>query len=119
MYIQNVKYIKPTFNLPDFNKKIPLYDSAATIGDATNGKAPNITGVLTHWNAQSDGHSLLQTNGCFYNYNINTLYKVSVNGTTRTDAETGLDASRSSAVYDNNATGIVPAGVYMLWCIKY
>lgn len=103
-----------TFNLPDSNKKIPLYDSTATLGATTNGKAPNIKGEISNWANYGAA------------YNESALYGGSrtnwgaLSGSSQQhDNNMFFDASRYNSVYDDNATGIIPAGVYMLWCIKY
>ena len=90
------------------------------MGDTTNGKAPNIQGGVEHWHAQKDGASLLNgATGCFVSGLLQTIQKLTTSGTTNATVRTLFDASRSSSVYDSTATGIVPAGVYTLWCIKY
>lgn len=103
-----------TFNLPDLNGKLPLYDSTATLGDTTNGKAPNITGYMTP-HAGSRGTTGV-FGGAFYSTGVQEESGASTSGSA---GRVGFDASRSSSVYDNTATGITPAGVYTLWCIKY
>lgn len=102
-----------TFNLPDLSGKQPIYDGTATIGDTTNGKAPNITysesgNIAYLWNATG---ALRTTAG--------QGKRTTSNGSDWAYYSATFDASRCSAVYDNNATGITPAGVYTLWCIKY
>jgi len=88
---------------------LPVYDSAATIGDTTNGGVPNITG-----NAPV-GVYPYGTSGALYvdvgGYNQSGPSASMRNGTIY------IDASRSSAVYDSGTT-VRPAGVYMNWIIK-
>lgn len=108
-----------TFNLPDLSGKLPLYDSGATLGSTTSGKAPNITGF-----AQGEVNFIKSSSG-FYggalyssnNYNYQT--RVEQSTTYNQSRQINIDASLSSSVYDDNATGITPAGIYTLWCIKY
>lgn len=108
-----------TFNLPDLSGKMPLYDSGATLGDTTSGKAPNITGSI---DISTSGYATYTING------TGSLQSLPSAGNVATPQSSGrstrphgisLNASTSSMVYDNNATGITPAGVYTLWCIKY
>ena len=106
-----------TFNLPDCDGYLPVYDSGATIGDSTNGKAPNVKGNITN---------LYRGNGTNVTGALNATREGSDVRHTQTSSgwnvipfTVGIDASQSSGVYDDNATGIIPAGVYTLWCIKY
>lgn len=108
-----------TFNLPDLSGKLPLYDSAATLGDTTNGKAPNITGefvspVPIGWPNGAYGTGALYAASPAKRRNVGQ----SSNSYDNTK-NIAINANLSSAVYDSNATGITPAGVYTLWCIKY
>ena len=94
---------------------MPVYDSTATLGDTTNGKAPNITGSFWYdgCNGGSGYLSGAFTSGAgYYSYRNS-------NNNHATLTATNLDASLVSSVYDNDATGIIPAGVYTLWCIKF
>lgn len=101
-----------TFNLPDCDGYLPVYDSGKTIGNSTNGGVPNVTGEIV--NVQ------------YLNTSASGAFKVESltprdTGITHSGggiATYGFDASRSSAVYDNGTT-VRPAGVYTLWCIKY
>ena len=102
-----------TFNLPDLSGKLPLYDSGATLGTTTNGKAPNIT-----YSASGNIGYLYNPTGALQ-ATAGQGKKTTSNGTDWNYYSESFDASRSSSVYDNNATGITPAGVYTLWCIKY
>ena len=100
-----------TFNLPDCNGRVPIYDRTATLGDTTNGKAPNIKGHIPCPRLAAYG----DWTGVFYaDVSGSTLATGgwSSNGGT-------MDASRASQVYDDNASKITPAGVYTLICIKY
>lgn len=109
-----------TFNIPKLDTGDPaLGAGVAYVGQKTDGSLPNITGVITHWNAQSDGNSLLQTSGCFYNDDSNKIYKVYVNAQAQADVMTHFDASLSSGVYMNGQTRVKSAGVYVMYCIKY
>jgi len=84
------------------------------LGDTTNGKAPNITGYFTP-HAGSRGTAGV-FGGAFYATGVQEESGASVSGSA---GRVGFNASRSSSVYSDSATGIVPAGVYTLWCIKY
>ena len=107
------KPVKSTFNLPDFNKKIPLYDSAATLGATTNGKAPNIKGDLM----QNLNDRTGQPSGCFYTADSSSRRRCA--GENGGGYHMVFNANNNSTVYDDNATGIIPAGVYMNICVKY
>lgn len=101
-----------TFNLPDCDGHLPVYDSGATVGDSTNGGVPNITGQIINIQ-QLSGNA----NGAF---TVDSSYSRDT-GTGHSGGgmmTIGINASRSSAVYDNGST-VRPAGVYTLWCIKY
>lgn len=91
---------------------MPIYDSTAIIGTTTKGKIPNITGdnCSVVANASIQTGVILKTNKSSY----------VGDKTSSTWKYTDFDASRSSDVYDNNATGITPAGVYVGgYLIKY
>lgn len=109
-----------TFNLPDLSGKQPIYDGTATIGDTTNGKAPDITGNFIIGGERAKSSTATIATGSFGKYDAG------YNDRTYSNSSSGYRvwgvnfyASRSSAIYDNTATGITPAGVYTLWCIKY
>lgn len=107
-----------TFNLPNLDGGLPLFDSSATIGSQTDGKAPNIKG----WCLAGSYYVAAGFNSGtapFYAGGNHTLQFQRSGGQSQTQPELGFDASLSSAVYDNDATALVPAGVYTLWCIKY
>ena len=108
------RHIKPTFNLPDCSGKLPIYDSAATLGNTTNGAVPNITSNITGvvgYLFGGDGAL-----GAVENYQGK---RTTSNGSDWGYYRANFDASRCSSVYDGSATSITPAGVYMLWCIKF
>lgn len=101
-----------TFNLPDCDGYLPVYDSGKTIGNSTNGGVPNITGQIVNIQ-QLSGNA----NGVFA---VDSSYSRDT-GTGHSGGglmTVGINASRNSAVYDNGTT-VRPAGVYTLWCIKY
>lgn len=101
-----------TFNLPDCDGYLPVYDSGKTIGNSTNGGVPNITGQIINIQQLSGG-----ANGAFA---VDSLYSRDT-GTGHSGGgmmTISINASRKSAVYDNGTT-VRPAGVYTLWCIKY
>ena len=102
-----------TFNLPDCSGRLPIYDSGATLGTTTNGKAPNITGDF----GQNANDKAAAPTGCCFTTNTSSRRRTSGEG--GTGHHMTINANNSSAVYDDNATGITPAGVYTLWCIKY
>lgn len=102
-----------TFNLPNLDNGLPLYSGTATLGDTTNGKAPNITYYV--WGNVGylyNSTGALQTTA-------GQGKRTTSNGTDWNYYEETFDASRSSSVYDSNATKIIPGGTYMNWCIKY
>lgn len=101
-----------SFNLPNFSGKLPIYDSSATIGTTTNGKVPNIVGTGIQGYEDST----------VFDGAISGEYINNFGGYSRGEPRYRLhiDASLCSAVYDNNATGITPAGVYVGgYVIKY
>ena len=81
------------------------------MGDTINGKAPNIKGHIPAPRLAAYG----DWTGCFFGETFAST--LSSGGWYSSGG--GMDASRSSQVYDDNATGIIPAGVYTLYCIKY
>lgn len=103
-----------TFNLPDCNGFLPLYDSGKTIGNYTNGGVPNVLGTMYNVLIGSAGTG---ADGSLYIDNQRN-YAIKNDGTNEFQINVKLDASRSSAVYDSGTT-VRPAGVYTLWCIKY
>lgn len=114
---------KRTFNLPDCNGKLPIYDSGATIGDETNGQAPNIKGVAFKTYGQYSDLTFkdhVRCEGAFYEHTNNlTGGFSSVPNNTNQGHGIGLNANLASSVYSDSATGIIPAGIYTLWCIKF
>ena len=104
-----------TFNLPNCDGFLPIYDSSSALGTNTNGKAPNITGKFGHANK----NQALDVNGCVSVVGYSGVSRSFMQDTTNNIAFYVIDASRNSTVYDDNAAGIVPAGVYTLLCIKY
>lgn len=107
------KPVKSTFNLPNLDDRLPVYDSVATIGDTTNGKAPNITGWFNTNGAYQSWDSVLFTGV----ETGNNSHGWSGSGTQNT--KFNFDASKVSPVFDSSATGITPAGTFVLWCIKF
>lgn len=107
-----------TFNLPDCDGQLPIYDSAKTIGTATNGTAPNIVGEYFPLNMGFPNGTY--GTGALYESGNGTRKHVGQSSNNYNNTKTiGFDASRSSAIYTNGATKITPAGIYTLWCIKY
>lgn len=100
-----------SFEIPDLSGRQPVYENGATIGATTNGQAPNITGSFGSHNG-----SLVGGTGAFYSQG--TMSSAGLSGVGSFPTPMGFDASRSSAVYSDTATGIKPAGVYMNWIIK-
>ena len=87
--------------------------SSDNLGTVTNGKLPNITGTFN-----PDGYYANQNlSGCFYNTGRTNRAKGT--GTDQTGYIFAIDAYRSSAVYTDGQTTVVPAGVNMRWVIKY
>lgn len=109
-----------TFNLPDCDGYLPIYDSGATLGDTTDGKAPNITGYFYRnaWTRGGGGYAN-SVSGAFTASNNSNGRLDGGDGSSNSYGRVNLNASNSSAVYDSAATKITPAGVYTLWCIKY
>lgn len=104
-----------TFNLPDCDGHLPVYDSGKTIGDSTNGGVPNISGGLT--NVSSSRLGGISATGAFTaTYRGQT--SASGNDVKENVYNIGFSANNSSSVYDNGTT-VRPAGVCVLWCIKY
>ena len=97
---------------------MPLYNNGATLGDTTNGKAPNIKGVYDSVLANKTNHTPVASGA----FSVGTKTgEFSTNGGQyyRNEYPIDFDASRCSAVYSDSATGIIPAGVYMNICVKY
>lgn len=103
-----------TFNLPNFNKTLPIYDSTAILGTSTNGKAPNIKGGISTW----ANYSATFAESALYSGSRTNWGATSASENPKND-NLYFDASIYNSVYDDNATGIVPAGIYTLYCIKY
>lgn len=99
-----------SFEIPDLSGRLPVYDSGKTVGTKTNGKAPNIVGEY-----QCETGVPSSPKNAFYN--AGSMNRSSFGGSF-VSTYLHFSANRSSAVYDDNATGIVPAGVYMNWIIK-
>ena len=93
---------------------MPLYDSGATLGATTNGKAPNIKGEIHTW----ANYEAVYPESALYS-GSRTNWGASSGSSNPKNNNMFFDASRYNAVYSDAATGIIPAGVYTLWCIKY
>ena len=103
-----------SFDIPDLSGRLPIYNGTATIGSTTNGKAPNIkgkTGIFMR---------AMNFSGCFIDDGTyGTGYNIGAQSYSGSKSGLVFNASSSNSVYDDNATGIVPAGLYMNWIIKY
>lgn len=111
-----------SFEIPDMSGRQPVYENGATIGNTTNGAAPNIRGVAFKTYGQYSDLTFkdhVRCEGAFYEHTNNlTGGFSSVPNNTNQGHGIGLNANLASAVYSDSATGIVPAGVYMNWIIK-
>lgn len=97
-----------------------MYDSTATIGNTTNGKAPNVIGSFGFVGGSNGRVYPRNLSGAFSSDNVTGGAHVTSGGTATTVTEKfDFNAHKVSAVYDDNATGITPAGIYTLLCIKY
>lgn len=92
-----------------------MYNSSVSRGTTTNGKIPNAKGTFA--GVVYDGATDAQFTEGFY---ISAYSKKATPGSGSAGRIVTFDASRCSAVYANNATGVTPSGVYIGgWCIKY
>ena len=104
-----------TFNVPNFNYKSVWQDPNITVGTPIAGMVPNIRGTITGRDSGT-GSAQNAYSGAFYPLN-NVEYRIS-NG--RLNSYTGgFDASRSSSVYQDGQTQVVPAANMVLFCIRY
>nr|DAP34784.1 MAG TPA: tail collar fiber protein [Caudoviricetes sp.] len=101
-----------TFNVPNFNYKSVWQDQTNTVGTSIVGSLPNITGKVGRFN-ELDGSN---ASGCFGRipYDAGGGYHAL---TKTTDID--FNASRSSSVYQDGQTQVVPAANIVLFCIRY
>lgn len=100
-----------TFNIPDYRGKVPFgADANNAIGTDENGALPNIKGGITGMRAGSGGtaNGCVQTTGSAENV---STWSGSYGGW-------NIDASRSSALYKDGQTTVVPANVRVNYIIK-
>lgn len=101
-----------------------MYDSGSAIGATSDGKLPNITGSVDLTGQGNTTTPRFNANdavgSALYNNESITV------GRYHTDSGSGagynrikIDASRSSSVYMNEQTSVVPANVNCFWCIKF
>ena len=107
MYIQNVKYIKPTFNLPDVSD---CFIQGGTPGTTHNAGLPDITGSLRG----SSGDTSVFTGAFKWLSNLGGV----AGGGWSSAASVDFAASYSNSVYGNSTT-VQPKSVEMKYCIKY
>lgn len=96
-----------TFNIPNFNYK-SVWQDPNNLGVTTNGSVPNITG--------SNVFGLTNANGSFRHIGSSGYYAYDHGGTFPI---VNFDASRSSGIYTNGQTQVVPAAVVINFLIKY
>lgn len=100
-----------TFNLPDYRGKVPFgADANNVIGTDENGALPNIKGGITGMRAGTGGtaNGCVQTTGSAENV---STWSGSYGGW-------NIDASRSSTLYKDGQTTVVPANVRVNYIIK-
>ena len=111
LYIQNVKYLKPTFNLPNISD---CFIQGGTPGTTNSAGLPNIIGHAG-WTVGSNGNSK----------NNSGAFTVEFGGSAKASQSSGsgnislnFDASISNSIYGNSTT-VQPKSVEMKYCIKY
>lgn len=85
------------------------------IGTYTNGQLPNITGSFA--TAFIGNQNTGVYSGAFYSTKYNPGQGAASNGSW--SGYYNLDASRSSSIYMNNETGVVPRSLTVKFIIKY
>ncbi len=102
-----------TFNLPNLIGRVPFGMDVQNVGQSTNGGLPNITGAF------SIGGDFESASGAF------SGSSTGFRGAENTGSDGGyvnFNASLSNGMYGNswyNGTRVVPASVFMTYCIKY
>lgn len=123
--------INSTFNLPDYDGRVPLYNSLNNVGSVSDGGVPNITGWdAIAWNGVHAGIVNNQTKsagwrkGAFVDIteitpeNNGSVMGGAPNATYTTPRGIQFDASASNALFGASSV-ITPAHVTTLYCIKY
>ncbi len=101
-----------TFNVPNFNNKSVWQDTTNTVGTSIAGALPNITGLVGRFNELGGSNA----SGCF-----ERIPYGSGGGYHALTASNDIDfnASRSSSIYQDGQTQVVPAANIVLFCIRY
>ena len=111
------------FKLPDFTNKTAM--GGGTLGASSNGALPNITGSVvlsTGCVLNADDSSGMTGDGAFTTHSVTVPWRtVSAGVSTITNTPIGavFDAAKSSSLYKNNQTTVVPANVRVNYIIKY
>lgn len=98
--------------MPNFNYKSVWQDQPNTVGASIAGSLPNITGQVGRFNALDNSNA----SGCFgrIQYNAGGGYHAL---TVTNDID--FNAARSSSIYQDGQTQVVPAANIVLFCIRY
>lgn len=98
--------------MPNASGKSLYQNDTLDIGQGTLGAVPNIRGSVE---INTGTHTF---NGAFYSTNVS--YSRSVSSSTHTtDVALGFDASKSSSVYTDDITRVIPAAIHIVFAIKY
>lgn len=89
--------------------------SGNSIGVFTNGQLPNIKGIL---NPGDRRFNTSNVTGCFYSATAEAN-KYTNQVTTTTTQVVGLNASRSSSIYNDNTSIVIPSSINMYYIIRY
>ena len=108
-FLKKESNINRTFNVPNFNSKSVWQDPAIAVGTSTAGHLPNITGAA----GQNGYYGAIS--GAFYAEGA----AGSSPNTGGSTAQIYFNASRSSSVYQDGQTQVVPASNMVLFCIRY
>ena len=117
-----------TFNLPNLIGRVPFGMNVQNVGQSTNGGLPNITANFVQGNYGYQSQATIDqyiSGAVRYTYKSGSqgLYSGGEgSGGQSTAMPATFDASRSNSMYGNSwydGTRVVPASVFMTYCIKY
>ena len=124
-YIQNVKYLKPTFNIPSFDGGIPIC-GVLSINNVSKARAPQagvlpkITGSLWTGDQINTVSAKFHTpTGVFATKSGTANYTAPANATANTSWGFDFDASRSSSIYSGTDNKVLPTRYATRFFIKY
>lgn len=117
--MQSLKYKsqKLTFNLPNFNYKSVWQDPNRT-SQSTRGELPNITGVAQGHTSYA-GAGAANGSGAILETRTAAAQTFWAGVDNASTYSLDFNASRSSTIYRDGQTQVVPAAVCILFCIKY